>query len=322
MMILGHSFIVYPIDISQLSWCLTLHNWIYSFHMELFFVLSGAVYCRHEYRTMLKGKIRRLGIPYLFLGMAALLLHAFGGKLVNGTVPFQEGLRDLIFYGGGYWFIYVLFLIFAFYPLLEHVFCTTVSKMILVCVLIAVQCLDGIPEIFLLNGVVRYMPYFIIGQLAQPYLNAGRIFSEKKFDSLCVFSISLAVYLLLGYSSTTGFLLIVIGYIRALSMILCCSIFINFVLTQNGKLKEGILQKVGCFLEECSRYSLQLYLFNGYILAVMRILLCNILHIENAVLLVCGIWLANIVGTLVLCKYILPKIPIVAFLLGIKVKRK
>ena len=105
---------MYPIDISQLSWCLTLHNWIYSFHMELFFVLSGAVYYRHEYRTMLKGKIRRLGIPYLFLGMAALLLHAFGGKLVNGTVPLQEGLRDLIFCGGGYWFIYVLFLIFVF----------------------------------------------------------------------------------------------------------------------------------------------------------------------------------------------------------------
>ena len=40
LMILGHSFIVYPIDISEGACCKAIQHWIYTFHMELFF------YCR------------------------------------------------------------------------------------------------------------------------------------------------------------------------------------------------------------------------------------------------------------------------------------
>ena len=49
-MILGHSFIVYPIDISSVWWCHALHVWIYSFHMELFSfcleLFGSAMICR------------------------------------------------------------------------------------------------------------------------------------------------------------------------------------------------------------------------------------------------------------------------------------
>ena len=43
LMVLGHSFIVYPINISEVPWCAAVSHFIYTFHMELFFILAGVV---------------------------------------------------------------------------------------------------------------------------------------------------------------------------------------------------------------------------------------------------------------------------------------
>ena len=51
LMILGHSFIVYPIDISGVLWCKGVQHFIYTFHMELFFILAGIVYQCRNYKT-------------------------------------------------------------------------------------------------------------------------------------------------------------------------------------------------------------------------------------------------------------------------------
>ena len=87
-------------------------------------------------------------------------------------------------------------------------------------------------------------------------------------------------------------------------------------------LKKNFFKELDVFGRMQQADSLQSYLSNGHILAVMRVVLCNIWHIGNAVLLICGIQLSNTVGTLVLCEYILPEISAVVFLLEIKVKRK
>lgn len=50
-----------------------------------------------------------------------MLLRAYGGSAINGTESIGEGIIKLLFRGGGYWFLYVLFLIFAIYPLIEKV---------------------------------------------------------------------------------------------------------------------------------------------------------------------------------------------------------
>lgn len=52
LMILGHSFIVYPIDISDIAWCSAIQYWIYTFHMELFFVVAGVVYKCLDYNPI------------------------------------------------------------------------------------------------------------------------------------------------------------------------------------------------------------------------------------------------------------------------------
>lgn len=67
-MIIGHSIIVFPIDISHVPWCERLHNFIYSFHMELLFLLSGFLYKKKDVASYFKGKVERILVPYFIWG--------------------------------------------------------------------------------------------------------------------------------------------------------------------------------------------------------------------------------------------------------------
>lgn len=49
-----------------------------------------------------------------------------------------------------------------------------------------------------------------------------------------------------------------------------------------------ILDKKNYFFMEFSKYSLPLYLLNGYLLVISRILIINILHINNLLLIIMG----------------------------------
>ena len=75
-MVVGHSIIGFPVDITHYSWCISLHNFIYSFHMELLFLVSGFLYIKKDYRRYIKGKVNRILIPYLI----------WGGFFVDATI--------------------------------------------------------------------------------------------------------------------------------------------------------------------------------------------------------------------------------------------
>lgn len=132
LMILGYSFIVYPVNIEDIPWCSAIGHFIYNFHMELFFILSGYVYYCYEYKEFIFKKINRILIPYLVFGAGVLILRAYGGA-INGNVPLSKGVLKLLFNGGGYWFLYVSFLIFVIYPLLELLICKNTTKTIILC---------------------------------------------------------------------------------------------------------------------------------------------------------------------------------------------
>ena len=54
LMILGHSFIVYPVNIASVPWCAAIEHFIYTFHMELFFILAGYVYHCIGYKNYIR----------------------------------------------------------------------------------------------------------------------------------------------------------------------------------------------------------------------------------------------------------------------------
>lgn len=51
-------------------------TWIYTFHMPLFFFLSGLVFSMHPFRTFFQKKFQRLVIPYFCLGIVIYIFYA------------------------------------------------------------------------------------------------------------------------------------------------------------------------------------------------------------------------------------------------------
>ena len=200
LMILGHSFIVYPIDVTTVPWCRDVGHFIYTFHMELFFMLAGVVYKRRPYRGFIAGKARRLLVPYFFFGTVTLLLKAYGGKAIHGNESVLSGLEKLLFHGGSYWFLYVLFLVFATWPVLESVCGSPRRQAALALALLLL--LQWFPPkgqwLFSLQTVWHYYPYFLFGRIMSKWaLDNRTVRNIRPPLRLAAMTAALAVFLLL-----------------------------------------------------------------------------------------------------------------------------
>ena len=105
-------------------------------------------------------------------------------------------------------------------------------------------------------------------------------------------------------------------FIRAVSM--CYVVFCLSKVVFDRWGGRWICIQIKKSLIDCGKYSLQIYLFNGYLLAAIRIILCNILKINSPFLIAATIWIGDLAISLILCKYILPKMRLLARLCGIK----
>ena len=298
-MILGHSFIVYPIDISNVPWCFSIGRIIYTFHMELFFIVSGWVCRYHSYVKFVKNKIQRLVLPYLVFGLSFLLVQAFGGSTVNGNASFSENIIKLLLHGGGYWFIYVLFLVFAIYPVFGRFCNTRLATATAIFVGLLLNEVFVFPNTFCIRTVIHYFPYFLLGTL----LGKCNLVQYDAKIRCHWFLLALLCGLLywgidfLLLHSMLSALEYTLSFVRA--TVFCAMLYALCFGPIPGFLKNIVFNT--------SRFSLQLYLFNGYFLTALRILVCNILHIESPIIIVLSIWLGNIAISLFICKVILPR---------------
>ncbi len=110
-----------------LAFCRFLSGWVYIFHMPLFFALSGAVLALKPLPALddfLRGKARRLLVPYLACG----LLYMLPVKLLAGvyTLPqMPEVIRGFLSsnedINAHLWFLPALFWVMAVFAVFEKV---------------------------------------------------------------------------------------------------------------------------------------------------------------------------------------------------------
>ena len=95
-----------------------LHGVIYSFHMPLFFYISGFLISRkvgsiQSKKALITKKIKRLLIPYFFVGLCYAPLKLLLSQFANKPYDFNNLWK--IFLGvnpdGELWFLYALFMI-------------------------------------------------------------------------------------------------------------------------------------------------------------------------------------------------------------------
>lgn len=102
-----------------------------------------------------------------------MLCRALGGVLVNGVESIGQGVFKLLFLGGGYWFLYVSFLLFVIYPFIEKVFDRPWKKAVFAGTVLALTETVRLPSVFMLDTLGHHIPYFVFGDCVKPIISEG-----------------------------------------------------------------------------------------------------------------------------------------------------
>lgn len=260
LVVLAHAIIYFPVNLHEVPWCDVLFKMISGIHMPLFFAISGFCFSyRGNYRDFLLKKVKRLLIPYFVFNLLDLAPRALLPQFVNRPQGMLESVRDILLYGGAYWFLYTLFIIFAFYPAIYKWQAQSGRRRMIVTALCLVLSLVRIPaEIFTLRLISGYLFFFNLG--VQLKMSDVKIFECKLSGGYKFLPLAVAVlWLLLLFSPWAGPLEV---FVSLLSVIACY--FLSRL-----KLFRAIFERFG-------KFSLQIYLLNGFLLVISRTIICRV----------------------------------------------
>lgn len=312
LVIIGHSVIWFPINLHDINWCNYFFEFVSISHMPLFFLVSGFCfsYKNKTYKEHIKSKVFRILIPYIVFSVLDLFPRILLQKFVNRPTNLEDGIRKVFLNGGEYWFLYVIFIIFVIYPIIYKFLISKNKKILnagLIIVLTSIQFVN-FTNIFLINKVMHYLLFFVLGNFIKEYfLELEKIQNKINFKinfilGLIIFSVMIAYIINLKYIENYTILVILAELIGCYFWFLIAKCIIK----ANNMLKNLFVS--------CGKYSLQLYLFNGYLLVVSRVLIVNVLKITNPFIIIFANTFIPICVTLLVIKFIINRFNILKFL--------
>ncbi|MEI6127358.1 MAG: acyltransferase [Pseudomonadota bacterium] len=318
LVVVGHSRLAFPVDFTQVWWGKLLHSYIYSFHMPLLFFVSGMFYgfsSPKTYRDLLCGKIKRLLIPYIVFSILAFAGKIFFNPLVNEKIGFGLGgiLSAVLFRGGFFWFLYVLFLIFLISPLFVRCAEKT-NKMLILLLLIVISLLwkfiipSAYASLFCFSNVFYFMVFFNIGYTAIKYYARLKRFCSAHHISL----LAISSILFLFYGDVEGNVRIFISPYIAPYVVPFFGIVLSFVCVIIQPSRG--LNKILLFFDS---YCLQIYLLEPFILIPARLLCINVFGICDPLVSLILIVSTKITVSLFISHLILKKYFITRLMSGI-----
>jgi len=157
---------------------------IYSFHMPLFFFLSG-LFCISSFEKrgakLAFNKIDAIYYPYLLWSLIQGSIEIGMGGLTNHQVSWDALLNVVWQPRAQFWFLYTLFFVFLLNISLLWILQRTLSSkkewwphiLTLVAALLF-MCISYLPGLFLFQSVAQYDLYFALGVLSWSYLRSGK----------------------------------------------------------------------------------------------------------------------------------------------------
>lgn len=299
---LGHSFNLKGLvgnSIYSYLW-----NIIYSFHMPLFFLISGFLMNNGKEIQLKKyyiHKIKRILIPYFFIN----LIDFFPRTLFPNLVNSKFDIMRVFFYGTKItWFIYTLFMIFMIFPFLEKYILKKDRYYLFGIILILVNYFKVFSkmEIFSINVVVGYLLYFYIGYIIRP------IYKNKVVNGVwnknIIFLMFGVIFLVFSYKSF---------YLNYFNSIIFALMGILLTLNISLRIKKG--NSIYDILKFIGINSLTFYLIEGFITVFYRVVLIKIIPIEQGEIFVSIFFILRILTAFIAVKMI-TKNSVLSFLLG------
>lgn len=210
----------------------TVFNWLYSFHMPLFFLAAGWVYKEKSVLIDIKRRIQTIVIPYFSFGLLVLLYwQVIERRFRNSDTSFMDSLLGL--FSGCYdnldfnvhlWFLPCFFVTVAFFNILVNLGGRKFAY-IAVVLMSLVYVVLPMPELpWGINRVFKYIGFYAVGVFL-----AGRKtkIADRNVGTGVAAVVLLTVNFFLSlYNLTTGLMWFVTALIGVTAMILI-SQFIN-----------------------------------------------------------------------------------------------
>lgn len=119
LVILGHCVPDYPQNLRADESSSFIEQFVYGFHMPLFFVCSGFLmqmtdsHARGMFniRAFVKNKTLRLLLPYFMFSIVSLVLRLAFSAFTRSSVDLDNTMYQILFEGKFFWFLYVLFIV-------------------------------------------------------------------------------------------------------------------------------------------------------------------------------------------------------------------
>ncbi|WP_026489371.1 acyltransferase family protein [Butyrivibrio sp. XBB1001] len=299
LVILDHSIIYFPINLHQNNVCEYLFVLISSVHMPLFFCIAGFCYSfKGDYREYIVKKIKRIGIPYVAFNVFDIFPRAIFINLVNRPRGIRTSLMKIVFEGGEYWFLYTLFLIFLIYPVIDKISVHFVITFILLSVFVALHLILPKIDCFTMSRVIYYLFYFELGHFIKKR-NRRRTHYIWEKKTVIIVVVSLLFWLFSMQIELCG-----VEYMRALLGIITIYLI-------------SLWDVIKAAFEQYGKYSLQLYLLNGYWLVFSRTIIVIILGIRIPMVVIGFNFFMDLCLSYLVIKHVLIRIKAFNFLAGV-----
>lgn len=139
---------------------------IYSFHMSLFFTLSGYLYVhnKYPYKEFVEKKVKRLVYPFFSIALIYLIIKWLAARFDHVNYPVDAASVAALLYNpiASYvpllWFVQALFIIFLVYPPLRRV----LNGIAILCLFIVLNAVFG-SKWPLIGRAMDSMPFFALG---------------------------------------------------------------------------------------------------------------------------------------------------------------
>ncbi len=279
LVMLGHSFLQQPFcSLDAAPWSRWLNDAVYSFHMPLFFVVSGFLYNGGNKKPVaeaLRGKATRLLVPYLCVTIVVMSAKLFSPSGMASAHSLAEGLAGCLKFifldCGNRWFVYVLFIIFLVSILARNVLQNREVRLLLVVALSASVSVEA-SGVHVIDLVMRFFPFFLMGMWLREHYDAYcRLMSSRWFIAV----------------SAAAFGVMNILFVPQLSIVACFRyVFmpitgVNIIWIVCYHLRKVPADKCAMrYLLYVGRYSLQFYLLL-FPVAVIGYLLGVVLHVTD-----------------------------------------
>jgi len=164
------------VEVSESTYLL-IDSILYSFHMPLFFFLSGLFFVssfqkRGSVRFVFS-KIDTIVYPYILWSLLQGVIEVYLSNYTNGNVSFSEVLSLLWSPRAHFWFLYALFYIFLA-TVVIYLVPLPRRELVILALSVVLYLVPGLlPDIIAINYLIQYLVFFCLGIFFTRYASVG-----------------------------------------------------------------------------------------------------------------------------------------------------